>query len=106
MTRSIESEARRGRGAFHLPDDDAGARGSTGDVDYRAAFANNGNRILYDRNKDARRWMSWAPYLVVPAVAIATNFTPKQYRIKLWVSTLVFYGIVSVGMYNTDTRED
>ena len=50
--------------------------------------------------------MSWAPYIVVPAVAIATNFTPKQYRIKLWVSTLVFYGIVSVGMYNTDTRED
>ena len=50
--------------------------------------------------------MSWAPYAVVPGMAIASKFLPKQHRISAWIGTLVFYGFASSIMYNTDTSSD
>jgi hypothetical protein len=50
--------------------------------------------------------MSWAPYMVVPSVAVASRFIPKQHRVNVYVGTLLFYGFVSVIMYNTDSLTD
>ena len=46
------------------------------------------------------------PFVVLPTVAIASRAIPKQHRPKFWVGTLVFYGLVSTVMYNTDTSGD
>lgn len=74
--------------------------------DYREQFNARGKGVLSDGSLyDTRRVMSWAPYFVVPTVAVVTHAVPARHRIKVWVSTLVFYGGVSVAMYNTDTAE-
>ena len=75
------------------------------DTDYRERFVQHGSSTL-NGSWDVRRTMTFAPYLVVPSVAIVSNWVPKQYRITVWISTLVAYGLVSTIMYNTDTSND
>ena len=73
----------------------------------REAFKRRGTLVMQNRGAyDLRRIMGWAPYLVVPSVAIASRAVPKEHRVNLWIGTLVFYGLVSVVMYNTDTGTD
>jgi cytosine/uracil/thiamine/allantoin permease len=55
---------------------------------------------------DWRRSASWAPYLIVPSVAVCSRFVKKQQRVKVYVGTLVCYGLFSVIMYNTDASAD
>ena len=77
-----------------------------GEDDYRTQFAARGSSTLMKGAWDTRRMMSWAPYAVVPSVAIASKFLPKKHRIRAWVGTLVLYGIARSIMYNTDTSSD
>lgn len=79
--------------------------GAGRDTDYRERFVHHGSSALTG-SWDLRRKMTFAPYFVVPSVAIVSNWIPKQYRITVWISTLVAYGLVSTIMYNTDSSSD
>ena len=104
--------SRKGRGAYHLSTPAASSSSSSSVEavaahDYRDQFLNHGRSKLYATDSyDLRRTLSWAPYVVVPAVAIATRlFVPKKYHVRAWVGTLLGYGFVSVCMYSSDTSE-
>ena len=72
--------------------------------DYREHFKNHGKRVLDDRgNYDARRIAAWAPYVILPAIAVASRMVPVKHRPRFWVGTLVCYSVFSTIMYNTDT---
>ena len=81
--------------------------GAVGVHAYRAQFNERGKSVLADRaNYDFRRVMSWAPYVVLPGIAIASKAVPAEHRPRFWVATLVFYGCVSVGMYNSSAADE
>ena len=103
---------------------------------YRQRFNQRGKNVLVDHSAwDVRRSMSWAcvprsismsplllaslpcslkirvcpthrPFVVLPTVVIASRAVPQKHRPTFWVGTLVFYGLVSTIMYNTDTSGD
>lgn len=104
--------SRKGRGAYHLQSSAAASSSSSVEAvgaahDYRDQFLNHGRSKLYATDSyDLRRTLSWAPYVVVPAVAIATRlFVPKKYHVRAWIGTLLGYGVVSACMYSSDTSE-
>lgn len=100
----------KGRGAYPTAaSSEAMAAGSTAPVvgvhSYRDHFNQTGRATLTS-TWDARRCLSWAPYVVVPTVVVTSKAVPVQHRVKLWVGTLTFYAFVSVAMYNTDSSSD
>lgn len=60
---------------------------------YREQFKAGGSRALQS-SWDVRRVASWAPYAVVPLVAILSKAVPAKHRVRVWVGTLVFCDLV------------
>ena len=102
----MSEKKQRGSGArFDAPAHDA--KLTLAGLDHRDHFAAQGHSVLSNPTQyDLRRRMSWAPYVVVPTVGCVSMFAPKTWRINIWIGSLVFYGMVSVAMYNSDTSAD
>ena len=86
----------------HSPTADAPVVGAH---EYRSHFKSHGEATLA-ASWDLRRAVTWAPYAVVPSAYIASKLVKRDHRVRVWIGTLVSYGIVSVVMYNTDSSSD
>ena len=73
---------------------------------YREHFKRHGQSVLDDSSAyDWRRYAVWAPFVVLPGVAVTSRIIPKERLPQFWVGTLIFYSLFSTVMFNTDTRE-
>ena len=71
---------------------------------YREHFKRHGRTVLDDSSLyDWRRYAVWAPYVVLPGVAVTSRVIPKERRPQFWVGTLICYSLFSTIMYNSDT---
>jgi hypothetical protein len=98
MEGTEQGAVRHGKGAFSVVDANMPG-GSTCVHDYRTHFASHGKSIVHNRGAyDLRRITSWAPFIVVPSVALLTRAVPPTQRVRVWVGTLLAYGFVSALM--------